>query len=256
MKIRLAAILVAVATVLATSATAHPRWQFGLKAGANLSSLRGDQAGLWLSGSDFQISGTLLDSNVGFIGGGYGRYQLGEKFALQLDALYSRKGGSGIMAGTATVTGNNNIVYDVQVDGNMEATLDYVEFPLLAVLSLPAADGLSFAPYGGVSFGVLAQANLRLQGQASIPLSDGTNRTQSFDQSYNIEKSVADTDVALVLGAVMEWDTKHGRFIIESRYSVSMKTVDSSGDKNIRNSTLSLMAGFAWGKGEEVEKSE
>ena len=255
MKIRFTAFAAAAVAFLAmtTAATAHPKWQFGLKAGANVSQLRGDPAGLWLSGPDFEVSGALLDNETGFIGGGYGRYQVGRRFALQIDALYSRKGGKGNVFGTAVIHGENNILYNATITGEMSADLDYLEFPFLAMITLPAAEGVSFVPYAGLSAGVLVQANTRITGKAEKPLQDLTTRVVDFDAAYDIKSRVSDYEGQLLLGASVEWNTKHGRFIIDGRYSISLSTIDDSGEKDVRNSVLSLMAGFAWGKGEEVE---
>jgi hypothetical protein len=239
--------------VSAVRSQAQPRWQFGLKAGANTASLSGDQAGLWLSGPDFQVSAALLDRRAGFIGGGYARYQVGPRFALQLDALWSRKGGKGNVFGHANILAENNIVYNAEINGEMSLALDYVEFPLIAVLTLPSAEGVAFNPYAGVSFGIPARADARLSGEAEVILQDGSPRRVTFDQAYNVRSSVRDTEGQLVLGAMVEWDTKHGRFVLDGRYSLSLRTIDDSQEKTIRNNVLSLMAGFAWGKGEPVE---
>jgi hypothetical protein len=226
--------------VSAVRSEAQPRWQFGLKAGASAASLSGDQAGLWLSGPDFQVSAALLDRQAGFIGGGYARYQIGPRFALQLDALWSRKGGKGNMFGQANIRAENNIVYNAEVNGEMS-------------LALPGADGVAFNPYAGVSFGMLVRADTRLSGEAEVILQDGSPRKVTFDQAYNVRSAVRDTEAQLVLGGAVEWDTKHGRFILDGRYSLSLRTIDDSQEKTIRNNVLSLMAGFAWGKGEPVE---
>jgi hypothetical protein len=143
--------------------------------------------------------------------------------------------------------------YNADINGELSADLDYLELPLLAMLSLPAADGVSFGPYVGLSMGFLVQANTRIQGSAEVPLPDGSTRTQNFDQAYDIKKNVSDYESQMILGATVEWDTSKGRFILDGRYSFSLRTIDGSGDKTIHNSVLSLMAGFAWSKGEEVE---
>lgn len=254
MKNRFAALAAFLAATLTTTAVlAHPAWQFGLKGGFNVSQFRGDQVGLWLSGPEFNVSGTLLDSETGFIGGGYARYQLGRRFALQLEALYSRKGGKGNVFGSADITGENNIVYRADISGELSVDVDYLEFPLIAAFTLPAADGVSFVPYAGISGGVLVQANAYLSGKAEVPLPDLSTRTVDFSQAYNVERAFSDYEGQFLLGASVEWNTKHGRFVIDGRYSLSLRTIDATEEKTVRNSVLSVMAGFAWGKGEEIE---
>jgi len=237
--------------------TPNPKWQLGLKAGFNIASFSGDSPGVWLSGSDFRVSGTLLDSNTGFVGGGYARRQISPRFALELDLLYSQKGGSGAVTGQVLLeqesVGAQPMIADI--NGTMDANIDYVELPLLAMATLPSSDNTDIGLYGGVGFGFVTNATARIQGEARTTLSDGSDRTQDFDNLYNIREKVRDNDFTGILGGNIEWTTGHGRIMLEARYSFSFRTIDQSGESQVGNSVFAMMIGFAWPKGGEIEEN-
>jgi hypothetical protein len=237
--------------------TLNPKWQLGLKAGFNAASFSGDSPGLWLSGPEFQVSGTLLDKNPGFVGGGYVRWQLSPRFALQADLLYSQKGGSGTVSGQALLeqesVGAQPIV--ATIDGTMDANIDYIELPILAMATLPSSDNTDIGLYGGVGIAVVANANARIQGEARATLADGSDRVQDFDKLYNIREKVRDNDITGILGGNIEWTTGHGRVTLEARYSFSFRTIDQSGESQVGNSVFAMMIGFGWPKGDEVAEN-
>jgi opacity protein-like surface antigen len=251
-----AALLTAPAVAQDDDPTPNPKWQLGLKAGFNLASFSGDSPGLWLSGPEFQVSGTLLDDRTGFVGGGYVRWQVSPRFALQLDGLYSQKGGSGTVSGQALIDqGENAAPLVADVNGTMTAMVDYIEFPILAMATLPSSDNTDIALYGGLGMGFVAYANTRIEGEARTTLADGSARTQEFDQLYNVREEVRDTDVTGILGANIEWTTGHGRITLEARYSFSLRTIDQTGESQVGNSVFAMMIGFGWPKGGDVEEN-
>ena len=251
-----AALLAAPAAAQDDDPTPNPKWQLGLKAGFNLASFSGESPGLWLSGSEFQVSGALLDDRVGFVGGGYVRWQMSPRFALQLDGLYSQKGGSGTVTGQALIDQGGNappLVGDI--NGTMTAMIDYIEFPILAMATLPSSDNTDIALYGGIGMGFVAYANTRIEGEARTTLADGSDRTQDFDQLYSVRDEMRDTDITGILGANVEWTTGHGRIMLEARYSFSLRTIDQTGDTQVGNSVFAMMIGFGWPKGGDVEEN-
>ena len=237
--------------------TPNPRWQLGLKAGFNAASFSGDSPGVWLSGPEFQVSGTLLDKNPGFVGGGYVRRQISPRFALQLDLLYSQKGGSGTVSGQALIeqesVGAQPLV--ATIDGTMDANIDYIELPLLAMATLPSSDNTDIALYGGLGFAFVANATARIQGEARTTLADGSDRTQDFDNLYNIREKIRDNDITGILGGNIEWTTGHGRVTLEARYSFSLRTIDQSGESQVGNSVFAMMIGFGWPRGGDIEEN-
>lgn len=234
--------------------TPNPRWQLGVKAGWDNAWFSGGSPGLWLSGADYQVDGSMGQKVAGFIGGGYIRFQLAPRFALQADVLYAMKGGKGAVTGTALIDSDSPGAppQKVNINGTLSANLDYVEIPILAMFTAPTSHKTGIGIYGGVGLGAIVNATAHLSGDATAPLSDGSDRKQNFDQTYNIRSEVRDNDVTGIVGGNIEWETSHGRVMLEARYSQSLRTIDESGEEQVKNSVFSLMLGFAWGAGGEV----
>lgn len=257
----LGAALVAVAIFSAPAAaqddpTPNPRWQLGVKAGADAASFSGTQPGLWLSSPDYQVTGAMGQHVVGFTGGGYIRFQLAPRFALQGDVLYAQKGGKGDVTGTVLLPSDSPGAPPQQatINGTMEAHIDYVEVPILAMWTAPTSEKTGIGLYGGVGLATVVNATASLYGDATTRLGDGSDRKQNFNQTYNIRSEVRDTDLTGIVGGNVEWETSHGRISLEARYSSSLRTIDQSGEEQVKNSVFTMMIGFAWGAGSVVDE--
>jgi len=108
--------------VLAGSASAQT-FNLGLEAGANFSNF---------IGSDISKVGTVNDSKLGFVGGGFLSLNFGTSFAIRPEILYEQKGNA--ISGTSTTT-----------------EMDYLEIPVLLKLSL-GTPGINPALLLGPSF--------------------------------------------------------------------------------------------------------
>ncbi|MDH3197829.1 MAG: PorT family protein [Candidatus Krumholzibacteria bacterium] len=86
------ALLALVCATLPARVEAQPKWNWGLRAGFDVTKFSGDPVSRWLSGPDFQITGQVPNTRYGFTGGLFLRRQMSERFALALEALYTQKG--------------------------------------------------------------------------------------------------------------------------------------------------------------------
>jgi hypothetical protein len=123
---------------------ARGKWEGGLKGGLNVSKFRGDAVAPWFIRPNGWLSGSVHDEMAGFVGGALVRRQMTDRFAVQVEALYSQKGGDGTVYGLAELVYPSNVVYLANISGTLTLRLDYVEFPLLAAFTFPAYDKVGF----------------------------------------------------------------------------------------------------------------
>ena len=184
----------------ATSAAAQET-VVGLKAGLNVASLK-------YEGEDANVE---LDPRTGFTGGLFVVWPADERLALQLEALYSRKGASVEVAGFQGTAG-----------------IDFIEVPMLVRLSGPRKGRTSFHAIGGPSLGfrVSGEERLRFEGD-------------SF--RFTISDKIKRMDVGFMAGGGIDV----GRFVVDGRYTWGMSELnDDPGEEvTIKNRVFSVMAG-------------
>ncbi len=183
---------------------------FGIKGGLNFAEF-----------SDIETIDTLdeleTESKSDFVGGVYVKFPIGV-FRLQIEGLYSRKGGEGQY---------NN---DGLGTAPWETQLTYVEIPVLLKYEFPTSVLKPFL-YGGGSIAFLMEAE---------------KRNQTFDTDWvDIKDDLKSTDYGLVVGAGIEIIG----ITLEGRYTHGMAdTIDQkSGDLQVdeaKNKTWSVMAGI------------
>jgi len=129
-----AILLAAVMSLLASGAFAQD-FHFGVQAGANVSSLTGDDVETYLSGGD-------LSNKIGLVGGVILQLDLSAMFAISLEPYYTQKG-------ILTSSGGNDMTFD----------LSYVEVPLMLKYYIPLGPVKPSIQAGGsLAFNTLAQA--------------------------------------------------------------------------------------------------
>jgi hypothetical protein len=156
-----------------------------------------------------------LDQRIGLVAGAFVTWPIGERFGIQVEALYTQKGAAFDESG---VTGTTK--------------LDYVEVPLLLVASTPPdrPGGTSLQFFGGpaVAFKVSAKGSGSFQGQ-----------TVDVDIPDDVIEKV---DLGVVVGAGVTF----GRLSIEGRYTIGLANVngDTSDATEVKNRSLGILAGF------------
>ncbi len=183
---------------------------FGIKGGLNFSEL-----------SDIETIDTLdqleSESKTDFVGGAYLKFPVGI-FRLQVEGLYSLKGGEG--------------QYHNQGIGTQpwETQLTYFEIPVLLKYEFPTSILKPFL-YGGGSVAFLMKAE---------------KRNQTVDTDWvDIKDDLKTTDYGLVLGAGVELlgITVEGRYTHGLADTVDQKSGDMQVDE-AKNKTWSIMAGI------------
>jgi len=190
--------------ILAMATISMQAQKFGLKAGVNISSYYG-------SGAD----ASDLKSIVGFQVGGLYELPLSGGFYLQPSAMLSLKGS------VATESG-----YDMNIKPY------YLEVPVRLMYKLDAGPGkftLAVGPYVGL--GLFGTASMTVSGQsASVDLFTKVNGAEPMLDRF-------DMGVSSAIG----YELKSGLFFnVES----SLGLVDVAKNSKMKNTTISLVAGF------------
>ena len=200
---RLCSIVVAVVLAQATAAAAQSRpVAVGVKGGVNFAELK------------FEAEGESEDSDArkGFVGGLFIVWPSESRFALQTEALFSKKG--------AQVS---------EGDDSGTIKFNYFEVPVLARISTARSGRASVHVFAGPSFG------FRLSAKTKATF-DGQ------EMSEDIDDEVEKFDLGLVAGAGLDI----GRFVIDGRYTwgTSNLNKDDTDDVTIKNRVFTLMAGI------------
>lgn len=250
--IRTGALALAVVVMAGPARAGLEDWELGLKGGWNSTSLRGDEVGLWLNSPKFQIAGTVSDYQGGGVVGGYARRYISDMWAIQVEALYTQKGGKGNVFGDGFVEFPSNVSYPAAIDGVLTVETEYVEFPVLAVIMFPADDSenLTLSVLGGVAFGLNTSSDLRFEGTAEVRLPDSSRRVVRVDEKVDIKAATKDADIGGVIGLALELDRSRVRLLFDARWTFGLMSIDDTGsDSDVRNNTLSFTigAGFPLG---------
>jgi Outer membrane protein beta-barrel domain len=136
---------VILSTALAANAQAA-QWSAGVKAGANLADLSGDDVG-------------ETSMRTGFMGGAFLQADVADEFGFRLEGLYVMKGAK----------------EDVDLGaGPVEVTtkLDYIEFPLLFVFNLTSSETFGFNLFAGPTFAFNIGAEAEAEGGDAVDIDD------------------------------------------------------------------------------------
>lgn len=251
MRRRLSSFLILTACLLVAAvgtAGAQSDWDFGIKAGVNSSKLRGDQVSLFLNDIGLDVAGAIGDHQSGFVGGGFARRKMSENWALQFEALFTRKGGEGNIFGTFEVDQPNASPLPGEFNGQLKVELDYIEVPIIAVFNFPSDDKVTLTAQAGGAVSFATRAEVLLDGLATVRLPDLSTRSQTVEQKYDIGSSVTPVDISGVVGIGLDIARKKSTWHVEARWTFGLLTVDgSSGDKaDVWNSAFSFIVGIGW----------
>ena len=175
----------------------------GVKAGVGFATLSED------SSQDVD-----LDKRTGIVAGGFVTWPVGERFAIQLEGLFTQKGAAFDQAGFTGTT-----------------KLDYVEVPVLFVSSTAPfrSSGTSLQFFAGpsIAFKVSAKGSTSFDGE-----------TMDFDIP---DDAIDRFDLSVVAGAGVTF----GHFLIEGRYTVGLSDInsDASDPTKVKNRSLAVLAG-------------
>lgn len=182
--------------------------QFGGKIGPTIATIVED--------SSDQNAG--YDRRVSLGGGGFVVLPLGGRTAVQIEALFTPKGGK--------------ILQETDVTSTL--ILDYFEVPLLGRITAIRSSSVSFHVFGGASGGV------RINAKQQVAYSGGAGKSGFTD---DISSEVARFEVGLIAGGGVDV----GRYgVIDARYFWGLTDVNrnASDGNRIRNRGLTILAGL------------
>ena len=196
------------AAVLTASTSAAQERQLGLKAGPT-------------------FPGVAFDPDIGDVGykrrlavsfGGFVVVHANDRFAAQIEALFSPKGGK-LTSGLT--------------DATLTLKLDYVEIPILGRLTAARTTTRSFFLFAGPSAAIRTGAKLE---------NSSTQGGFAYGTSDDVSEEFKRFDFALIAGAGMdfgEW------LVIDGRYSWGLTDINRSEDltSKVQNRALTFMGG-------------
>jgi len=232
-----------IVTAAADLSLAERKWQGGLKGGLNVSQFRGNSVAPWIVRSDWWMEGTVGNSLSGFVGGAFVRRQFVDRFALQVEALYSQKGGDGTVYGQAEFEYPSNVWYRADINGTLTVRLDYVEFPVLAAFTFPPGDKVGFTVLLGPSFGFNTRAEAHLEGEARVPKPNESDQVKNFDEKIPIQDRIRNYEIAGVVGAALEFELSNSVLVLDGRYTFGLTSIDTN-DQETYNNVFSITVGF------------
>jgi Outer membrane protein beta-barrel domain len=184
----------------------------GVKAGATRSSLSGAQD----SGS-----------STGLAAGGYIGFALGDRLALQIEAVYNVRGGEGLGIGR-DVLADTVPLSDVR--------LSYVEVPLLIRAGYPG-ERLLGSLFLGPYVGFLVSCGLTR---------DDGSEGDCDDESRAAWFNPRSTEYGLLFGGGVDWAVGESTLFVDARYALGLASVQSADDAmDLRNQGLTITGGFA-----------
>lgn len=204
--------LMALVFVAAGAGTAAAQAAIGVKAGANFSTLAGAEE-----------SGSL----TGLTAGAYLGFGLGDRLAVQLEALYGMRGGTGV-----------NIAAD-SLDAAAppsDVRLSYVEVPLLLRAGYPG-ERLLASVFLGPYAGFLLSCRLTLEDGSEGDCDDNTRASWFSPRS---------TEYGLLVGGGLDWAMGESTIFVDVRYALGLVSIQGAEDPmDLRNQGLTIAGGFA-----------
>ena len=231
---------------------AQPSFELGFKGGLELAKLSGSNLAATEPvmedlGGGFTgvgaITSSVRDMKPGFLGGLYATLHVNDRFGVRLEALYAMKGGKGDNSGFIDVyDSSNNYVGTLSISGTNRLSLDYFEFPLLAVAALPAGPNSTFEIFAGPSFAFKSSAKIKEEVVASFQ-----GQSQSQSQTADLGSSIKGTDVGGVLGAGMSFRFGTRVLFTEARWTPGFTKIDDTGSgPDWKNNAFGFSAGIGF----------
>jgi len=216
---KISAIVVSAALPLILALPVTAQSAFGIKGGA-----------IFSKASVEESEGLDLSYLTAIGGGAFLRLGLGG-IALQPEALYVRKG--------ASVSGGD---FD---EATIDLKLDYIEVPVLLVLSFGSGEGAAPYGFGGGAVSFELGCNFAVEGGGL------STEVSCDDNTLDLELERKTTDMSAVVGGGIRIPSSFGAFLIEGRYTLGLTDLDDSGDTNsgFENRAIAAYAGLSFNIG-------
>jgi hypothetical protein len=206
---RFCSAILAAALMAGLPAAATSQVSFGVKAGLNVATLAGDDVP------------DEVDSRTGLVAGGLMNLRLSDLLSIQPEALYSQKGAGGSLD-----------LFGERLDFTLK--LDYLEVPVLLRLTVPTAAAVQPSLHFGPTFAFELSCKVTVSGF-------GETDTEDCDNGFD-DPDRRKFDPGLAVGGGLDIPVGRGTLLLDARYTVGLRSLDSTDD--VRSRVLSLSAGF------------
>lgn len=198
------AFLITLPTVVAAQATV------GFRGGLSLASVGGDDA-------------EDLDSTTGVNIGGFVNVPLSDVLGLQIGAGFVQKGAE-----------------ETELGVKIEIGVDYIEIPVLLMLSPPTT--------GNVGFNFFFGPAVSFKTGCSLSASEGGVDVSIDCDDPEFEADLKSVDFGAMLGAGLDIGvTDNISVVVEGFYNLGLTKIDDSGfDDDVKNRVFSLLAGLSF----------
>jgi hypothetical protein len=178
---------------------------FGVKAGMNIANMHGDDIG-------------RVESRIGFCGGGFVTFGLGDVFAIQPEMLYTQKGW-------------RYEQHDFWAFYERTWILHYIEIPLLSKIMIPVKGSVKPNVFVGPYFGV----NVGAKERWISPLETREDDIANFQ----------DSEFGMVFSAGVDYVLSKGKIGFEGRYTLGLTTTSEIWDY-MKNDVISFMLVYSF----------
>jgi hypothetical protein len=194
-------------------ANAQTLWSYGIKGGISLSRVD------WSAVPDYDQYSTR------FVGGGFVTAQVYENFGVQVEGLYSQKGGQFSQAADS-----------LTIDSWLK--IDYVEIPVLAFGMLPAGDRTRLRFFGGPALAFLLQSKGIIQSNALTP--------NNVEEDLKRETRFFDLGLMLGIGCDIKINEK-ASVDFSASYNLGLTNFDDSqSNDDIKHRAFGFMVGLRY----------
>lgn len=185
---------------------------FGVQGGIVQSSLSGE--------------GTEASSRSGFTGGAHVMYNVNEALSVEIDFLYSKRGGTEV-----TATGGTNVsdAYDLE---NSDLSINYFETPLLVKVT---------APFESVKMRALAGPSVNFLVSAQ---QDGSSIIEGLASNIEVKDRFIFADLTGIIGGEIAFPISvpgvgRSEIALDGRYTYGFIDIDNTQDFDIENTGFS-----------------
>jgi hypothetical protein len=215
--------LLATIILITGVAKVNAQLRYGVNAGLNHSTLKGDAMGSLEKIADLSNGYITPQARNGFYAGGFVEMPLGGKFSIQPGVYYSQKG----YTLKGSIAGDKFDFLGVSAKAQLQS--HYIDIPLL--LKAEVAKGLQV--YAGPQLSYLVKNNLKMDaGLLGFSLlNSNTDVTQYFNRA----------DVAITGGASYTFDNG---FSINAGYDHGLSRLDKNSNFKSYNRTFKVGVGF------------
>jgi hypothetical protein len=197
--------------------------KYGVSAGLNHSSWKGDAVGNLNTLLDFSNGMIITQPKIGIFAGGFTEIPIGGSFSIQPGLYYSQRGYS--LKGQLE-TGKLDFL---AAGARANLTSHYIDIPL--VLKAEIAKGLQI--YAGPQLSYLVKSNLKMDaGLLGISL---------FQTNMDVTNNFNKTDIAVTGGASYTFDNG---FSVNAGYDRGLSRLDKNSNLKSYNNTFKVGVGF------------